>query len=145
MALATLVQASIKLLSADDSTFQNRSIDDIFDFDQTTILSNSYSTIYPAQVTGQAIDFGEVAIPTFVFVRFTSTATGAGTNAIGTHEAVSFRINGGTSDHSDLIMLWTGDPDSDILPNTIVFDTVSNSSTNVQVFVAGLYRDFRAA
>jgi len=135
--LVTVIQSSLKILSAPNSTFTDRSFDDTIDFDQTTEVFNSYSTQYTGQAIGQVIDFGEVAFPTFIFIKFTSTADGNGANPLGTHEKVVFSINGSTNDNTDLIFLWTADAINDTLPNTITFDSVLNSNTNVRVFVAG--------
>lgn len=138
LSLTTLIQASLKILVGTDTTFSNRLYDDLLDMDQTTEVLNNYTTIYEGQQTNKVIQFGDVVSPTFIFILINSRATGGGSNADGTHEAVIWAIAGSTVDFdSDTILLYTSDADNDTLPTAIDFSSVANSNTEVTVVIGG--------
>jgi hypothetical protein len=135
--LTTNISSSFKLLASKDTTYSNRIADFLQDLSIATEVAEVAEFFESAQVTDQAIDFGNVTSPTFIYIRFTSQADGNGSNADGTHEAITVKINSSTAITTDTVLLQTSDPTNDTLPTTITWSSVADSTTKVQVFIAG--------
>lgn len=133
----TYISSSFKLLSSRDTTYEDRVADFLYDLGHTTEIQHTYEDYEAAQVTDKAIDFGQVVSPTFIFIKYISEADGNGSNADGTHEAVTSKIATSSATTSDTILLQTDDPTNDTLTTSITFSTVANSTTKVIVYIAG--------
>lgn len=137
LTLSNLIQASIKILVATDTTFTNRLYDDLLDIDQTTEDVHNYISLFTGQQTDKAIDFGDIVSPTFIFILVNSRSTGGGSPQDGTHQPVLWKVNTSTEFDSDTLLFYTADPLIDDLPTTITFSTLADTNTEVTVLIGG--------
>jgi len=131
------IAASIKILLGDSTTFTNRRFDQLFDLDQIGESDDTDSFIVEGQVTDQAILFGKIVSPTFIFIKWESRETGGGVSTDGTLSPVTIKVNGSTAQTTNYYLAITLIPATDTLPTTITFSTLVDTNTLVTKFIIG--------
>ena len=138
LVINTEVMARVKIAMSKDSTFDSKTFDDLFSLDQSTEESISYRDFVSGAVADQAIDFGGIASPTFIFILFESRGDGVGAIADNVRAKVEVKIGGAAANStSDFIMLGTQDPTNEDITTDIKFTTLADTDTTFTVVIAG--------
>ena len=135
--IATSLQARLKLLVARDSTFNEIELDKLFNLDQTSEEYHYTRFKVDGAVADQAIDFGKVNSPTFIFIQWSSTDPDA--TPVDDPLNVTVKIDSaaaGSVMHS--LLLDVQDPLLDLLTKDITFSTEAGTSTNSETEVTVL-------
>jgi len=130
--------AKIKIVMAKDATFDSKTFDELFTLDQSTEESISYRDFVSGAVADQAISFGGIAKPTFIFILFESRGDGNGAIADNVRAKVEVKIAGASvNSTSDFILLGTQDPTNEDITTDIKFTTLADTDTTFTVVIAG--------
>ena len=139
MALSQIVYSAVKLqlLASRDTAYANRLAEEIIDLGQTTEEVVVHDYYVDGQVTDEAIDFGKVTSPTFVYIRFESRFNGDNSTTEDAHAAVTAKIATSSAITTDHILLMSGDNDNDEVTSNITFSTLADTDTRVYALILG--------
>ena len=137
LALSRRIQASIKLLAGSEAAFTSRQIDRIIQINQTNeeLIVEDYKI--DGAVTDQAISFGKVTAPTFVYVQWQSKYNGDNSTTEDQDALVTAKINSGTLYNTNHFFAAVDDITNDTTVSTITFTTLADTDTIVSVVILG--------